>query len=232
MNTFSHLEAERAALQRECDSSKTQEERNRLGQFATPPTLALEIMRFANKLIPVHEKVHFLDPAFGTGSFYSALLAVFNHSSVASAAGFEIDRHYADKALDLWRKNRLDLRIADFTKELPPRANKKFNLVVCNPPYVRHHHLTADDKARLRTLTHSLSGVRLSGLSGLYCYFLLLSHAWVSGGGICIWLIPSEFMDVNYGVSLKEYLLTKVTLLRIHRFASQDVQFGDALVSS
>ena len=39
-------------------------------------------------------------------------------------------------------------------------------------------------------------------------------------------------MDVNYGASLKRYLLDKVTLLHIHRFDPDDVQFEDALVSS
>ncbi len=46
------------------------------------------------------------------------------------------------------------------------------------------------------------------------------------------WLVPSEFMDVNYGLSVKRYLLDKVTLLHIHRFDPNDVQFDDALVSS
>ena len=39
-------------------------------------------------------------------------------------------------------------------------------------------------------------------------------------------------MDVNYGKAVKRYLLDKVNLLRIHRFDPNDVQFGDALVSS
>ncbi len=39
-------------------------------------------------------------------------------------------------------------------------------------------------------------------------------------------------MDVNYGVSLKRYLLSKVNLIHVHRFDPTDVQFGDALVSS
>jgi hypothetical protein len=39
-------------------------------------------------------------------------------------------------------------------------------------------------------------------------------------------------MDVNYGHALKEYLLSCVELLRIHRFDPYDLQFGDALVSS
>lgn len=232
MKTLAQLEIKRVALQSKCDSTKTQKERNRLGQFATPPGLAVEIMRFAEKLIPSSEKVRFLDPAFGTGSFFSALQAVFTPDRVSAATGFEIDRNYGSKASDLWNESLLDLQIADFTKVASPKPSNKFNLIVCNPPYVRHHHLTAYEKIRLRKLTHGLLGVRFSGLTGLYCYFLLLSHAWASDGALCVWLVPSEFMDVNYGTPLKEYLKTKVKLLQIHRFDSNDVQFGDALVSS
>ena len=50
--------------------------------------------------------------------------------------------------------------------------------------------------------------------------------------GLAGWLIPSEFMDVNYGASMKRYLFDKVKLLQIHRFDPNDVQFADALVSS
>jgi hypothetical protein len=39
-------------------------------------------------------------------------------------------------------------------------------------------------------------------------------------------------MDVNYGVALKQFLTERVTLIRAHRFDPDDVQFGDALVSS
>ena len=74
--------------------------------------------------------------------------------------------------------------------------------------------------------------IRLSGLSGLYCYFMALAHSWMSDGGVAGWLIPSEFMDVNYGRMLKQYLLRDVTLLHIHRFDPNNVQFDDALVSS
>ncbi len=39
-------------------------------------------------------------------------------------------------------------------------------------------------------------------------------------------------MDVNHGTALKRYLTDRVTLIRAHRFDPDDVQFGDALVSS
>ena len=39
-------------------------------------------------------------------------------------------------------------------------------------------------------------------------------------------------MDVKYGSWVEAYLTEKVTLLSIHRFDPNEVQFGDALVSS
>lgn len=50
--------------------------------------------------------------------------------------------------------------------------------------------------------------------------------------GIAAWLIPSEFMDVNYGAALKKYLTEQASEVRIHRYNPLDVQFKDALVSS
>jgi hypothetical protein len=66
----------------------------------------------------------------------------------------------------------------------------------------------------------------------LYVYFLLLTTAWMANNGYAAWLIPSEFMDVNYGSTLKRFLTDHTTLIRVHRFDPDDVQFGNALVSS
>lgn len=228
-SAIDNLEQQRIILQADLDKGKTQEQRNRLGQFATPPGLALEIIEYAFRLIPHHEKIKFLDPAIGTGSFYSALLKIFPESRIATALGFEIDPSYGSPSSYLWKNTRLTLKFADFTKEEP---SERFNLIICNPPYVRHHHLQNGDKFRLQARTRQASGMRLSGLAGLYCHFLGLSHAWMSDDAVAGWLIPSEFMDVNYGTKMKRYLLEKVTLLHIHRFNPNDVQFTDALVSS
>lgn len=228
-NAFDLLEKQRLTLQSQLEAVKTQAERNRLGQFATPPPLAVEILEYAARLFPKGEAIHFLDPALGSGAFYSALRTVFPQDQLVEALGFEIDPDYATAANRLWGNSRLVIKRADFTHEEPvPR----FNLLICNPPYVRHHHLQNGDKARLQFRTAQASGMKLSGLAGLYCHFLGLSRAWMTDDGFAGWLIPSEFMDVNYGRAVKHYLLNKVTLLHIHRFDPQDSQFADALVSS
>jgi hypothetical protein len=226
------LESKRLILQSQLDSTKTLTERNKLGQFPTPTLLATEILQYARTLLPA-ARIRFLDPAFGTGSFYSALRKCFAERSIVTAVGYEIDPHYAQAAIDLWAGEALDLRLMDFTHAIAPTSsNDKFNLLICNPPYVRHHHLTPAAKAHLLQAVYRATGLKLNGLTGLYGYFLCLSHAWLADDALSGWLIPSEFMDVNYGRPLKDYLLDHVTLLRIHRFDPTNVQFQDALVSS
>ena len=231
-NAMTDREERRLVIQAELDAAKVQADRNRMGQFATPTGLALEILQYAMDKLGETQAVRFLDPAIGTGSFFSALLTVFPEGSVTGAVGYEVDRHYGEPAKQLWNDTVLDVRLEDFTLAKVPSDEDRFDLLVCNPPYVRHHHVDSMEKRRLKTLVWDACGIDMSGLAGLYCYFLGLSHRWMEEGGLAGWLMPSEFMDVNYGASVKRYLLDKVTLHHIHRFDPNEVQFGDALVSS
>jgi len=229
----STLEQRRMSLQANLDAAKTKAERNRLGQFATPTVLAREILQFGVGLLKANLPVRFLDPALGTGSFFSALLHAVAPDRIESAKGYELDTRYIYPARFLYQETSLDIVSGDFTRAIAPLDEKeRFNLLICNPPYVRHHHIVNSEKDRLRHAAEVTCGMHITGLAGLYCYFLCLSHAWLMRGAVSGWLIPSEFMDVNYGTAIKQYLLDKVTLLRIHRFDPNEVQFDDALVSS
>ena len=227
-------ETRRQAIQAAIDATRSAAERNRLGQFATPNALAIDIARYVDSLIDDRKRgVRFADPSIGSGSFFSAALAVFGPKRIRSAVGVELDPAFCEAARDLWSDTALEVVHGDFTRVVanasrPPAPN----LILANPPYVRHHHMDREDKERLQRLAYKMTGVEVNGLAGLYVYFLLLATAWMEDGGYAAWLIPSEFMDVNYGAALKRYLTDRVTLIRAHRFDPDDVQFGDALVSS
>ena len=230
----SPVEIRRQAMQADIDSRKSAAERNRLGQFATPNALAVDIARYVESLIGRPESgIRFADPSVGSGSFFSAALAVFGSKRMKSAVGVELDPAFADAARDLWADSGLEVVRGDFTRVV---ANGSYppapNVVLANPPYVRHHHMDRKDKERLQRLAYKMTGVEVNGLTGLYVYFLLLATAWMEDDGIAAWLIPSEFMDVNYGAALKRFLTDNVTLLRADRFDPDNIQFGDALVSS
>jgi hypothetical protein len=224
-------EADRLFEQQQIDSCKSQKERNQLGQFATPPALAKQITEYVLSLMD-SQSISFIDPAVGTGSFYSALLDAANGRQIEKAAGIEIDPQIADVCKSLWSDPGLSVTNSDFTSLSAPAEKDRFNLVLTNPPYVRHHHLDNQTKVRLKELSSQFLGSDVSGLAGLYCYFMLLSHNWMKQDALAAWLIPSEFMDVNYGIALKNYLLDKVELIHIHRYDPTDLQFDEALVSS
>ncbi len=231
---LSTIEEKRVRLQEELDAQRTALERNKLGQFATPAALAIAIAQYvAQHIDDTSAPIHFAEPALGSGAFYAALLQTFSAERIGSAVGFEIDERFAAAARALWSEQGLRVVEGDFTAtNVRENAGGRPNLILTNPPYVRHHHLTREQKARLQPLVRSITGVGVSGLAGLYVYFFLLAAAWLAEDGIAAWLIPSEFMDVNYGVALRRYLTERVTLLSIHRFDPDEVQFDDALVSS
>lgn len=222
-------EALREVEQKRLDTRRTAKDRNRLGQFATPFTLASQIAEYAKILWKNQELVRFLEPSLGSGAFYSALRTVFEPVQISQATGIELDPLLVQTARDLWSGSGLEVIEGDFTAMIPERL---YNLILANPPYVRHHHLPIDQKHTLQSRVRAELGLNLNGLAGLYCYFLLFADRWLENDGLAIWLIPAEFMDVNYGETLRRYLSERVTLLHIHRALPDELQFEEALVSS
>ena len=226
-------EERRLALQREIDTARSANERNRAGQFATPLPLAVEVVAKASAFLPGDAPLRMLEPACGTGAFFSAASTVVAPRRWQSRVGVELDPVFAKAARELWTGEGVMIVEGSFTDfSASPENQSRFNLLCTNPPYVRHHHLGATLKQMLQARVARELGIKVSGLTGLYVYFVLLSHSLLEDGAVASWLIPSEFMSVNCGEALRRYLVTRVTLLDVFQFDPEEVQFDDALVSS
>ncbi|OGP76872.1 MAG: hypothetical protein A2W09_03830 [Deltaproteobacteria bacterium RBG_16_50_11] len=226
-------EQERFKLQLDVDRTKSQEERNIHGQFSTPYVLASQIVARSLAELPLSAPVSFLEPALGSGVFYSALMQEIRDHAILEAVGVEQDEAYAKIATKLFIDKDFKVLVQDyFAFARAPGNRSRFNLLCTNPPYVRHHHIESSLKQELQILVSDNLGLKISGLSGLYMYFVLLADVLLAPDGVASWLIPSEFLYVNYGQPLRDYLSKQVTLLSIHQFDPDTVQFDDALVSS
>lgn len=229
IRNLKNIEQSRFTMQKAIDKKKDIKERRKFGQFSTPYELAKEIVSFGLDILDTDE-ISFLEPCIGSGTFYSALLDAVNEGhTIKFATGIEIDATYYDCAKSLWSDMGINIINGNFADVKP---DKKYNFVLTNPPYVRHHYLSQNEKTRLTEIEKKETGIVLSGLAGLYCHFILLANKWLAPNAICGWLVPSEFMDVNYGNAMKDYLLNHVHLLRIHRYDPINSMFSDALVSS
>jgi len=193
----------------------------------TPPELAEEVARYAVDLLPPESVVHFGDPAVGTGAFYGALLQALPRQRIASAIGVDISPQQVDSAYSRWSHRGMNVELGDYLHmgRLPHRT-----LILANPPYRRHHAIQSDYKAKLRERASVEVGINVDGRAGLYVYFLLLTHEWMEKDALAAWLIPSEFMQSNYGAAVRYYLTHHVQLLRVHRFDHRERQFENAEV--
>jgi len=226
-------EQRRFSAQQAVDATKSALERNRLGQFSTPFALASQMV-FGSAPWIKHEHpapLRFLEPACGGGVFISSLRQ--QQVPYAHATGVEIDKTYSDIAKQFLEGDGTHIEEGNFFDFVQEPSNAScFDWLVTNPPYIRHHHIGFSEKSILQQRVADSLGIHVSGLSGLYIYYILLADCVLKEGAIASWLVPSEFLYTNYGQALRTYLTTHVTLLRLHTFDTEDVLFDDALVSS
>ncbi len=199
------------------------------GVFLTPPELASEVVRLALSYVSDPSTIRFGDPALGSGILYAVLLDQLGSTQVEAATGVELDVERARLTSQRWGRRGLRVLTGDFLTAQPV---EKWSLVVANPPYVRSQDI--DPKAALcwRSEIKKRLDVELGGRASLYAYFVLMAHEWLAEDAISAWLLPADYMETQYGSTLRDYLMNKVELLNIHTYETTAPRFENALVSS
>lgn len=186
------------------------------GQFFTPISLANAMATWLNEINP---KV-IVDPAVGTGVL---LKACRDLDSQVKLVGVDLDpgpikfakaRFYSDA--------HTEFRVEDFIENLDLQ---NLEAVTCNPPYVRHHLLEYPELIRSQ-LGSEISG--LSGTTNLYVLFLASIMSRLAKGGRASILLPGDWMNSNFGRSIREYLANGKECARIIYFSNDSQPFDDA----
>ena len=104
-------------------------------------------------------------------------------------------------------------------------------LYLGNPPYVRHHQISAGWKEWL-TLTARAHGLEASQLAGLHVHFFLATATRCRPGDGGAFITSSEWLDTNYGGLVRELLLGPLGGEAIHVLEPTAVPFEDAAVTA
>ena len=119
---------------------------------------------------------------------------------------------------------------ADYTQMvLSPHSGR--TAFVGNPPYVRHHGLSASTKAWGHIASQRL-GLRLSGLAGLHAYFFLATAIHANPGDVGCFVTSSEWLDVNYGEAVRRLLLDGLGGRSLHIMDPATLPFDDATTTA
>jgi adenine-specific DNA-methyltransferase len=233
MSDHEELEELRSKFQLSHDLDQGLASRNEQGQYATDFHLARLIVKEAIKAggFSSRRGLRFFEPSIGSGSFFSALIKESKNVPILSATGVEINPKLASFASSNWKAYGLDVIQSDIF-DFIENHQVMSNLIVTNPPYSRHHHIEKSQKIALQELVEEMTGIRLSGLSGLHCYIMAIAHIFLESEGVSAWLVPQEILDVGYSKNLKKILFSQHDIFRIHYFGSNNSKFADASVTS
>lgn len=203
-----------------------------VGAVATPREVARYLVDWA-----VREATDtILDIGVGKGVFLSeAFRALRERGATPDAAfrllhGVESDPEIYEEAVRVLAKqlgqvppgfHKADLFDMDF-----PLASA----VIGNPPYVRRSALWEIDKIRNRLCHNNVFLPALHRLSDLYTYFVMYSSSFLKPGGRLALVLSSAWLDVDYGVELKRFLLAQYAIRGIVMFEGR--VFPNALVKS
>ena len=208
-------------------------DRRKLGQFQTPFDVA-DLM--AGWL--ASEKIEtLLDPAVGSGRllFRSPGAGAMPERMI----GFDIDPLAIAMATTNLRSRGLhaDFFQADFlTDDDAVRASGLVanppDAVIANPPFCRHQELSAAQKELLHVRTLERTGLQLSRRTGLHAFFLLRALELARDDARLAFITPSGWLDVSYGLPVKDYLARTVWVESMVVFEPNHLVFPKATTTA
>lgn len=204
----------------------------KLAAFYTPLEIASVLTDWA--ITGAHCTV--FDPSFGGCAFlYGAL------SSLRRFGSSKPGRQLYGVDIDADALNHLDpvLREGGSLSRFPimdffslPRGHSpwtKFDAVVGNPPYLRHHSLTRDQQERAAKVLESL-GIRLCGTASYWAYFTACAPSYLRPGGRMAMVLPGAFLHADYASPVRKLMIDtfeEVNIILLH-----DRLFSDTIEES
>ncbi len=205
----------------ELERLNTRERRYEIGQFFTPAPIAELMAEAVREVTPATV----LDPGVGGGILLRAV------GAGPRLFGLDIDPAAVELAATSMPGEH-EIAVGDFLDaERWPVTETTFDAVIANPPYIRHHNLSADHKLLARHYSGRF-GLKVSSLSGSYVYFFLEALLRLNDGGRLVFVTPTEFLDVRYGQAVKEALLNHCDIDEILVLEMNELAFEGVLTTS
>lgn len=217
MSTTIYLE-----IEKEYSASTSMEHRKKFAQFFTPQAIADLMSKW---LLGHHDLKRVLEPAFGLGVFARSLLI---HKADLLVKGFDVDPNIYSVAKKCFEERNVNVSIV-LQDYIYSDWDNKYDGIICNPPYFKFHDY--DNKGLLKEIEARI-GYKLSGLTNLYTLFLLKSLHQLGEGGRLAYIVPSEFLNSDYGKLVKAYLVKSKALRHIVVVNFEESVFDDALTTA
>lgn len=191
------------------------------GQFWTPDWVAEAMVDY----VLTNKSNILFDPAVGAGAFFRAAKIIAGEKGLSlTLSGMDIDPTALEQAMqyNLTKDDFSGVKIGDFVFE-PPQT--KLSAIVANPPYIRHHRISATTKEQLKRLSLQTTGKIFDGRAGLHIYFLLRSLTLLEENGRLAFIMPADTCEGKFAKDLWRWIAANFTLDAVITFAPEATPF-------
>lgn len=194
------------------------------GAYYTPLPLA-EMMV---KLFSSDESIKtVLEPSCGDGVFVDALDDMKMLDQLNDATAIEIEQDEVEKLKHRFA-NAKNIKIInrDFFDYYEKTCEKKFDLILGNPPYIRYQYLEENQRILMSEILVS-QGMKSNKLVNTWVGFMVACVNLLSDNGKIAFVIPAEILQVAYAEDLRLFLanhLSKITLITFEELVFPDIE--------
>jgi len=185
------------------------------GQFWTPDWVAEAMVAYVS-----HGADLIFDPGVGMGAFYTALKKIAPRKKFF---GTDIDPEIISQAREkgIFDHN-AQLEVRDFILN-PPK--KLFKAIVANPPYIRHHRLSQEQKNHFRKISLLNIGDTLDGRAGLHIFFLIQALSLLDKDGRLAFIMPADTCEGVFSKKLWNWISKKFCIDGVITFDQKATPF-------
>jgi len=189
------------------------------GGFYTPESIAAFILKWG---INGSTNYDILEPSCGDGVFLEQLKE--NNHKFESVTAIELDEIEAKKTEKIKLEN-ISVINADFHKYCN-ETDKKFDLVVGNPPYIRYQYFQEDQQNEAIKVFNKAK-LKYSKLTNAWVSFVVGSSLLLKSKGKIGFVLPAELLQVSYAQQLREFLArfyNKINIISFEKLVFPDIQ--------
>jgi adenine-specific DNA-methyltransferase len=189
------------------------------GAYYTPPAIANFILQWG---INGSNDLDILEPSCGDGVFLECIGN--DKMSYNSVTAIEYEAKEADKARAIALHNS-EVINADFHRFCLD-TDKRFNLVVGNPPFIRYQYYDPEQQ-KLADEIFRRSKLKRTKLTNAWVTFVVGCSQLLKETGKMGFVIPSELLMVKYAQQLRQYLaknFNKINIISFENLVFEEIQ--------
>ncbi|MYM71763.1 N-6 DNA methylase [Duganella sp. FT134W] len=182
--------------------------RKKLGAFYTPLVVSTVLSNWGIRT--PRDKV--LEPCFGGCTFLDSAVArlgsIGSKNAQTNLFGCDIDPVAFTVLNRLIKPSTLSGHFfqQDFLELEPDQcATGKMDLVIGNPPYIRHSNFSTKQKANVAKMVEK-SAVRLHGRANLWAYFVVHALKFLNPNGRLALVLPGSFLYADYSAAIRTHI--------------------------